>query len=162
MNIDECPDCGETDCAWKWYADREKEFSGKLRDDLQDDFDDMDPVLKAEVINIYFEQAEQIESLLQSGTVLANARLELLSEIQQLKEKPTTWLCENCESKKADIRNLKDLLQYWLGYIDSDEEIEPPITETREALAATPQKESETNEPRKSMWLYRLQNYPQG
>ena len=36
------------------------------------------------------KQAEQIESLLQSGTVLANARLELLSEIQQLKEKPTT------------------------------------------------------------------------
>ena len=40
---------------------------------------------------------------------------------------------------KADIRNLKDLLQYWLDYIDSDEEIEPPITETREALAAQPQ-----------------------
>jgi len=62
MKIDKCPECGETDCAWKWYADREKEFSGKLRDDLQDDFDDMEPVLKAEVINIYFEQAEQIET----------------------------------------------------------------------------------------------------
>ena len=83
---------------------------------------------------------EECQSLLESGTVLANARLELLSEIQQLKEKPTTWLCENCESKKADIRNLKDLLQYWLSYIDSDEEIKPPITETREALAAQPQK----------------------
>ena len=57
------------------------------------------------------QQAEQIESLLQSGTVLANARLELLAEIQQLKEKPITWLCENCESKKADIRHLKDLLK---------------------------------------------------
>jgi len=32
-------------------------------------------------------------------------------EIQQLKEKPITWLCENCESKKADIRHLKDLLK---------------------------------------------------
>ena len=57
------------------------------------------------------EQAEQIESLLQSGTVLANARLELLEEIQRLKEKPTKWLCENCESNKADIRHLKDLLK---------------------------------------------------
>ena len=95
---------------------------------------------RIELIQLIQQQTEQIESLLQSGTVLANARLELLSEIQQLKEKPTTWLCKNCESKKADIRNLKDLLQYWLGYIDSDEEIEPPITETREALAAPPQK----------------------
>ena len=89
---------------------------------------------------LHEQQAEQIESLLQSGTVLANARLELLSEIQQLKEKPTTWLCENCESKKAEIRNLKDLLQDWLSYVSADEEIKPPITETRDTLAAQPQK----------------------
>ena len=99
MKIDKCPDCGETDCAWKWYADREKEFSGKLRDDSQDDFDDMDPVLKAEVINIYFEQAEQIQGLQESNAVLEKENKKWFAE------------SEKAVGLHAENKRLKDKIQ---------------------------------------------------
>ena len=38
------------------------------------------------------------------------------------------------ENLEAEIKRLKGLLQDWLNYIDADENISPPLKETRKAL----------------------------
>ena len=38
------------------------------------------------------------------------------------------------EQLQAENKKLKSLLGWWIEYINCDEEIEPPIKETREAL----------------------------
>jgi len=132
MKSDKCPDCGETDCAWKWYADREKEFSGKLRDDLQDDFNDIDPVLKAEVINIYFEQAEQIGLLKTENAALKHFADQKEAKNQRLKE----LLVKTHDTIFSEVKG-SYTTTLWKIIDEIKHEISKPT------LAAQPQKESE-------------------
>ena len=76
-----------------------------------------------------------------------NAIVGLNKQIEQLQSKLTSRKVENRQVRanlqlsqgfvdklKAENERLKDLLGIWIVYIDTDETIPPPISQTRQAL----------------------------
>ena len=52
-------------------------------------------------------------------------------------------VAEYVEQLQAESQQLKEILAEWVLYINADEEIQPPILKTSQALAAQPQKGQE-------------------
>ena len=130
MSNEKCPDCGQEDCAWHGYALRENEFRKKLTDEAVNYFDEIDSVLKVEIIKLHFELKdenaqlseeigrlkEELNKTKQSLNLALTFKVESKAEIASATE-PKDWkMCYEknlllLARKDREIERLKEQIQ---------------------------------------------------